>query len=289
MRDVRAIIQGEVHKLVGFGEAGVDLSRDPGDPGLFGPGSVAWRVHGDFTSMMIGGIASLLLQMLHPGALAGVWDHSNFREDREGRLRRTAQFIAATTYGSTAEAERLIARVRRIHAQVRGTLPDGEPYSADDPELLTWVHVAEVTAFLRAYLRYKDPRLGGAAQDRYFAETAEIARRLGAVDVPEDRRAIARYLRDIRPALRFDARTREVSAALTAPPPNQQGLSALRGVFFDAAIDLLPDWAARLHGFDHGAPRRAAARIGAHGLGGVLRWALTDGSSKRAARRLARA
>lgn len=88
--------------------------------GLFGPNSVAWRVHGDVTTMMVGGVAALLLQMLHPAVLAGVWDHSGFRDDMLGRLRRTARFIALTTYGSQDEAEQVIAHVRSIHAGVKG-------------------------------------------------------------------------------------------------------------------------------------------------------------------------
>ena len=101
--------------------------------GLFGPHSVAWRVHGDVTSMLVGGIAALLLQMLHPAVLAGVWDHSNFQTDLHGRLRRTARFIALTTYGGRAEAETAIARVRRIHESVQGLLANGTAYSANDP------------------------------------------------------------------------------------------------------------------------------------------------------------
>jgi uncharacterized protein (DUF2236 family) len=97
------------------------------DDGLFGPGSAAWRVHGDVTTMMVGGTAALLLQMLHPAVLAGVWDHSNFRADMHGRLRRTARFIALTTYGSRDEAEAAIAHVRAIHRRVTGTPPTASP------------------------------------------------------------------------------------------------------------------------------------------------------------------
>src|SRR3954470_22990499 len=122
--------------------------------GLFGPRAVAWRVHGDVASMLVGGVAGLLLQMLHPAVLAGVWDHSNFRADMHGRLRRTARFIALTTYASRSDAEAAIARARGIHAHVRGTLPSGDPYSADDPALLAWVHVTEATSFLDSWIRY---------------------------------------------------------------------------------------------------------------------------------------
>ncbi|HEY0165168.1 MAG TPA: oxygenase MpaB family protein, partial [Sphingomicrobium sp.] len=126
------------------GEAPVPAS----DQALFPRGSVIWRVHGDVTSMMVGGVAALLTQMLHPAALAGVWDHSDVRSDQLGRLRRTARFIAVTTYGRRDDAEQAIARVRAIHAQVGGTLPDGRAYRADDPRLLAWVHIAGAVNFL---------------------------------------------------------------------------------------------------------------------------------------------
>jgi len=119
--------------------------------GMFGPKAVAWRVHGDVTSMMVGGISSLLLQMLLPAVLAGVWDHSNFRTDMHGRLRRTARFIALTTYGAREEAEAVIARVRNIHVQVGGTLPDRTPYAANDSALLAGVHITETMSFLNAW------------------------------------------------------------------------------------------------------------------------------------------
>ncbi|MGL4964897.1 MAG: oxygenase MpaB family protein, partial [Inquilinus sp.] len=136
--------------------------------GLFGPCAVAWRVHGDVTSMMVGGVAALLLQMLHPAVLAGVWNHSNFRTDMRGRLRRTARFIALTTYGGREEAEATIERVRAIHSRVRGVLPDGSPYAANDASLLAWVHLAETTCFLDAWIRYAEPGMSVADQDRYF-------------------------------------------------------------------------------------------------------------------------
>eukprot|EP01031_Cornospumella_fuschlensis_P053496 gene53496-65350_t len=195
------------------GEAPVRRRPD----GLFGPGAVAWRVHGDVTSMMVGGISSLLLQMLHPAVLAGVWDHSNFREDLHGRLRRTARFIALTTYGGPEEARAVMARVRGIHAQVRGTLPDGTEYWANDPALLAWVHVTEATSFLNAWRRYVEPRMSPADQDRYFAEMAQVAEGLGAAPIPRDRAAALRLIASYRLQLRSDARTREVRRFLLQP------------------------------------------------------------------------
>lgn len=252
----------------------MDLSRPPGDDGLFGPGSAPWRVHGDFTSMMIGGVSALLLQMLHPRALAGVWDHSDFRRDRHGRLRRTAQFITLTTFAASSTAEAAIAKVRRIHDRVEGTLPDGTPYSANDPDLLTWVHVAEVDSFLRAHLRYKDAALPGAAQDAYLADYAEVARRLGAVDVPASRREIADYFRAVRPELRFDGRTREVASALLARSWRDPIVAPAMALMFQAGADLLPDWAAAMHGRRPPRLAQPAIRTASRGMGSVLRWAL---------------
>ena len=157
MEAVRAAIEKQVLSLTGLALGGVDFENPPGDPGLFGPRSIIWQVHRDFTSMLCGGVSALLLQMLHPLALAGVWDHSNFREDMIGRLRRTSQFVSVTTFGPTAEAERLIAKVKAIHLRVTGVGSDGTPYAASDPALLTWVHVAESSRFLASHLRYRNP------------------------------------------------------------------------------------------------------------------------------------
>ncbi|HXH14813.1 MAG TPA: oxygenase MpaB family protein [Sphingomonas sp.] len=262
---------------MGSDDAGaVDLTRPAGDDGLFGPASASWQVHGDFTAMMIGGVSALLLQMLHPAALAGVWDHSGFRDDMAGRLRRTARFIAATTYGSTETAEAMIVRVKRVHGFVRGTLPDGTPYSADDPVLLTWVHVAEARSFLAAYVRYRDPAFPVALQDLYYAEMAELARRLGATDVPETGRAVEAYLRQARGALRVDHRTREVARVLLDQPAPNRASRPLQQVLLQSGVDLLPGWARAMHGLRVPLRDKVALRAGAIGAGTVLRWALAE-------------
>ncbi|WP_436016269.1 oxygenase MpaB family protein [Phenylobacterium sp. LjRoot219] len=281
---LRQAIVLQVRQIVG-GTGDDTIERNRQDTGFFGPESVCWKVHGDLASMMVGGITALLVQMLHPGALAGVWDHTDFRHDMAGRLKRTAHFIAGTTYGDRAEAQAYIARVRAIHARVAGTLADGTPYSADDPELLTWVHVAEVSSFLAAYVRYVDPALPPDEQDRYFRETAEIARRLGSQGVPQSRAEIAAYFRATRPKLRYDERTREVALALLSQRPPSAAVAPAMSLAFDAAKELLPDWAAEMHGFRLSAPRRAAARLGVQTLGRTLRWALINSAEARARRR----
>ena len=195
------------------------LLSDPANPrieiahdgsGLFAPDSVAWRVHIDVTGMMVGGIAALMLQMLHPKVLAGVWDHSGFRDDMNARLRGTARFIAQTTFETRASAEAQIARVRHIHDKVAGTLPDGTPYSANDPRLLAWVHVAEATSFLAGWIRYGEPGMSAADQDRYFAEIAIIGELLGADPDPAQPRRGRALIADFLPELKADERSREV-------------------------------------------------------------------------------
>lgn len=246
--------------------------RAPDDPGLFGHDSIARVVNADLAAMMVGGVASLLLQMLHPAALAGVWDHSDFRRDRHGRLKRTARFIAVTTYGATADAEATIARIRRIHEGVAGVLPDGTPYRASDPALLRWVHVAETWAFLTAHVRYRAPTMRVADQDRYVAEMGIVAEKLGATAVPQTRAALDAALRDARAHLRYDARTAAVAKTLLTPDPGTP--AAAYTLLIEGAIDLLPAWAAQMHGFDRPLLAKPALRLGIAGLGGLFRWAL---------------
>jgi uncharacterized protein (DUF2236 family) len=279
------MIAGQVRALMGTGHPTPEQQRK--DEGFFGPGSACWKVHGDFSSMMVGGMAALLLQMLHPGALAGVWDHSDFRKDMRGRLRRTARFITGTTYGSTDEALGLVAHVQAIHDRVAGTLPDGTPYSANDPELLTWVHVAEVSNFLGAYLRFRDPAFPPAEQDRYLAEYAKIAELLGARDVPRTCAEVSAYLDQVRPQLRYDERTREVARALLSQPAPSLVAAPFAVLLFQAAEDLLPPWAQEMHGFRLGPARRQAVRVGVKGFAGTVRWALTSSAEARARRRAA--
>jgi uncharacterized protein (DUF2236 family) len=243
--------------------------------GLFGPRSVAWRVHGDVTSMMVGGIAALMLQMLHPAVLAGVWDHSRFRDDMHGRLRRTARFIALTTYGAREEAEAAIAKVRAIHGHIRGTLPDGTPYEANDPALLAWVHLTEATSFLDAWIRYAEPRMRLPDQDRYFAEMAVVGAALGADPLPRSRLEARRLMAEMRPALRVDARTREVARLLvTHRTPNRMA-EPVQALTVQAGLDLLPDWARRMHGFPSPVLARPLVRAGTFGVAQTLRWAFT--------------
>jgi uncharacterized protein (DUF2236 family) len=261
----------------------VDLFNDPArneqpvgrrTDGLFGPGSAAWAVHGDVTSMMVGGITGLLLQMLLPEVLAGVWDHSGFRADMHGRLKRTARFLALTTYGSREQAADAIARVNAIHSRLAGTLPDGTPYRVGHPAGLAWVHATETVSFLGAYRRLVRPDMSAADQDRYFAEMAQVGEALGADPVPRTHRAAWDLIGSMRGRLRADARSREVAARVLSDERDALVSRPVARLIRQAAIDGLPPWARTLHGLPSPAGARPAVRAGAQGLSRLVGWAL---------------
>jgi uncharacterized protein (DUF2236 family) len=241
----------------------------------FGDNTVTWRVHGDVTTMMVGGVAGLLLQMLHPAVLAGVWDHSNFRADMHGRLRRTARFIATTTYAAEADARAAIERVRTIHTRVAGALPDGALYQADDPRLLAWVHVTEAWSFLAAWRRYAEPSISAGDQDRYFGEMSRVALALGASPVPRTRLEAQALITAMRQELRADQRTHAVAELVLRTRPEELLARVPHGLIMHAAIDLLPGWARRMHGFPTLLPP-PLVRAGTLGIAGTLRWAFVS-------------
>jgi uncharacterized protein (DUF2236 family) len=268
---------------------GVDYLDPRGDAGLFGPDSVTWRIHADFPGMLAGGLCALMLQTLHPRALAAVWDFSGFRQDLLGRLRRTTSFVGGTTYAPCVDAQRMIGQVRSIHAGIRGTTADGMPYSADDPELLVWVHVTEAYAFLQGYRTYGPVPVPDWAADAYYDEVRRIAEALGARDVPANQVQVHDYLLGVRDQLRFDERSREVlrilgTIRLPVPAP---GLS--RELFMHAGAALLPAWAGDMLG--HTSLQRVRMRIARdilRGLAPVFRAALPDGIAAQSCRRLGR-
>lgn len=282
---MRRWIEQQVIGLTGLSLKGVNYREPIGDLGLYGPDSMVWRVHSDFTCMLCGGISALLLQMLEPKTLAGVWDHSNFRDDMLGRLRRTGQFIAATSFGPRDDALALVDKVRRIHDRVTGFTADGRPYAANDPQLLTWVHVTEVRGFLMAYLRYKGS-LTPAEQDRYFDEVAQTARLLGADNVPTRRVDIDAYIEEMRPQLMCDERTREVRDILMTRFDQKPQMKPMLTVFMSAGLDLLPPWAAQMLENPVGRGQRIATRASVKTTAHLLRWAVRDGASFRARQRV---
>jgi len=234
---------------------------DTDDLGLFGPGSVTWKVHEE-PILIVAGLRSLYLQALHPRAMAGVAQNSNYRSDAWGRLVRTATYVGTTIYGTTAEAQAAGRRVRARHARMRATDPfTGEEFRVDEPELLRWVHVTEVESFVstarRAGLALTDDEVDG-----YYTEQRRSAALVGLDpdDVPGTAAEVADYYRDVRPQLRMTREAAETALFLTAPPipwkvslPARVGLNlgpprwAYLGIAA-TALGMLPPWALRLYG-----------------------------------------
>ncbi|CAN5186688.1 oxygenase MpaB family protein [soil metagenome] len=223
------------------------MSHAP-DPGLFGPDSVTWKVHAD-PSMALAGVRALMLQTLHPLAMAGVAQHSDYRHDPWGRLARTGDYLAAVNFGTTAEAARAAARLRALHARLSGVEPEtGLAYRVSDPELLLWVHCTEVDSFLDTFRRCGG-RLTGEQADRYVAEQARTAELVGIdpADAPHRVDDLQAYYRRVRPRLRLTAAARETLWFLfniPVPLPVRPAWTAVASL----AFTLQPRWARRLWG-----------------------------------------
>lgn len=227
-----------------------DPALDAGDPGWFGPDSVAWRVHAD-PSLLVAGIAAFTLQALHPLAMAGVAEHSAFSEDFLGRTRRTGQFVQGVVYGSSSEAERLCRIVRRAHRSVVGITPDGRPYDANDPELLDWVHIAEYLAIAAANRRFAVGPMTRVELDRYIAEVARVGEGTGVVDPPRSWDEINRSLERHRPNLAVAEYAAAGVAFLDDPPIIPGPAKPIWRALWAGAIASLPPVARRLLRLPH--------------------------------------
>lgn len=291
LEDFRQAIQVSVNKtLHGKREPLKGYDQPPGDPGLFGPASPVWRVHADFPSMMVGGISALLLQTLHPLAMAGVAQHSDYRRDPLGRLQRTGAFIATTTYGGTAMAHRAVAMVRRIHNRVRGVAADGRPYSANDPELLTWVHAAEIGSFLRGYQRYSPQPLSAPECNRYVRDISVVAELLGATGVPKSMVQLRNYFRRVRHELQATPEALDAVEFLRTPVSKAPEEAVVHSLFFQAAVGLLPGWARAMLKLEHSQVAELVfTRPAATAVFATLRWALGPSPLLEIATRRARA
>ena len=278
---VRDAVGRAVRRRVAGDPSGPRVRTD-GDPGWFGARSVAWRVHGDLCTL-IGGLRALLYQTLHPLAMAGVADHSDYRRDPWRRLHRTSRFIAATTYGTSAEAEAAVARVQEIHDRVRGVAPDGRPYSANDPALLAWVHATEIDSFLVSYRRYGPSLLTDDDADRYVAEMAVVARAFGAEPVPTNRAELAEVLESYELHATKDAHE---AARFLMVPPLPLTMRPVYALVSAAAVELLPLRAQLELGLV--VPPLAGpftVRPATRMFMGTIRWALGDSPTALAARR----
>jgi uncharacterized protein (DUF2236 family) len=283
MTDLRDRLGKAVFRRVAGPDGPANRARIHGTPGprWFGPERPIRTVHGD-ASMFIGGLSALLLQSLHPLAMAAVSGHSGFRGDPWGRLQRTSTFLAVTTYGTASDAEEAVARVRGIHERVRGTTADGLRYHAADPHLLGWVHAAETDSFLRAHERYGARTLSAAEYDDYVADTARVAEALGVIDPPRDREALAGCLATYLPELRATPDARAAARFLLLHPPVPLAVRPFYGVLAANAVALLPPWARSVLRLPR-IPVVEGLAIQPSGLllTHTIRWAMTPGSRSR--------
>jgi uncharacterized protein (DUF2236 family) len=281
------LITAKIQQLTGTRDSRMAYTQPRGDPGLFGPDSVVWGVHRQFWVMMAGGMSSLMLQSLHPQAMAAVWDHSQIHHNLRGRLARTASFIAATTYGPTHMAEHVIEHVNAIHARIQGTGPDGRPYRANDPDLLMWVHVAEVHAFVQAHRWLAPTPLNAEQTDAYVQEMGLIAQRLGVIAPPQDWAQLGQVLQRYQSELRFDERVRTVHRLLMNFPVDGWD-RPLMDAMLATAQDLLPDWSRPILEQTASPPWRQQLHRSVIQMAALsTQWALDrDGVSAHAARRM---
>lgn len=207
------------------------------------PSDAIWKVNRD-AAMYAGGIRALLLQALHPAAMAGVAGHSGYRSDPWGRLARTADYIAYTTYATFEDAEAVIAKVRGVHDRVQGKDHAGRPYRASDPHLLTWVHVAEIDSFLTAYQAYGAGRLTPAEADTYVAQAGRAASLLGVPEPPTTVADLRATIDAYRPELEVTEPARDAARFLIVEPPLPLVARPGYATLVAGAIAILPDWAA---------------------------------------------
>nr|MBA3743396.1 DUF2236 domain-containing protein [Sporichthya sp.] len=240
LADLRANVGASIFARVAGPEGPARRERILGTPGprWFAEDRPIRRVHGD-AAMFVGGLRALLLQSLHPLAMAGVVGHSGYRGDPWGRLQRTSTFLATTTFGTAQDAQAAVDQVLGIHGRVRGTAPDGRPYSADDPHLLQWVHVAEIDSFLRAHQRFGARALNADEADAYVADAAHIARSLGVPAPPLTVAELSACLDSYRAELAGTAEARAAARYLVFTPPLPVLVRAPYAVLAANAVALL--------------------------------------------------
>jgi len=247
--DLYATATGLIERSAAAFVSGVP--EEAADDGYFGPASVAWRVSTDLASP-VAGLRSLLMQALHPLAMAGVDQHSGWRRDPAGRLAATSAYLATVTFGERAVARQAAARVRRIHDHVRGTdTVTGRPYAAGDPALLLWVHAALVQSSLAAVWAFGTP-LSAEDSDHYVEEMMVAAELVGVPSplVPVSVAELERYVASVRPGLSCTPAAAESMAYLLDPQGLDEDTAEIWQDVRDAAIAVLPEWARQMYGYD---------------------------------------
>jgi uncharacterized protein (DUF2236 family) len=247
------------------------VPEHPADDGFFGPGSVTWRLSTDLSSP-IAGLRALTVQALHPLAMAGVDQHSDWRSDPVGRLAATSSYLTIVSVGDKATAERVSERVRRVHEHVRGVdTVTGQPYAAGDPALLLWVHAAFVDSNIAAAQLFGSPLVAVDA-DRYVAEMVAAAKLVGVPTdmVPASVAELERYIESVRPILRATPAARESMAYLLDPPGLDPDVAEIWQDIREGTIASLPDWARDMYGYSMAGPLTDARRTEIRQALGIL-------------------
>lgn len=253
--DLRAWVRDQIAAAIGAHDEPEIFGEPAGDPGLTGPDSISWELHGDLASVLAAGLGAIIMEILHPGVMAGVHDQSSYQTNPERRARNTFGYVVVTTFGSTAAATQLIERVRRMHERVNGTMPDGRPYRAMDPELIGWVHNAIPWAIMTAFEALNRP-LSNDEKNRYLAEQAVIGRMSGAgSDIPETVDELRDYVEAMRPKLAVNEQTVGFLDFMMGPLTGPNRVSPherwQRRLAMHASMRYMPDWAQQLTGLRH--------------------------------------
>ena len=255
MNPLKRVIVDDLVGQVGSHDQRAVFAEPAGDPGLIGPGSVSWELHSDVSAVAIAGTAAIAMELLHPSVMAGVGQQSNYREQPFRRAQTTFGWVVTNTFGNTRAAERMIERVKRMHARVNGTRPDGVPYRALEPELIAWVHTSIPVAVMNAFEHVNRP-LSTEEKDRYLAEQSVIALKSGADEVPTTVADVEAFVAEMRPKLAYTDLLGEFFEFLVEGPLGAlvpPGPLATPSKRFQVAsgMSLAPRWAQELTGFDH--------------------------------------
>ena len=255
------------------------FAEPPGDPGLIGPGTVSWRLHSDVSSVATAGIASIIMELLHPSVMAGVGRQSNYREQPYRRARTTFGWVIVNTFGNTKAAEKMIERVKRMHSRVNGTREDGVPYRALDPELIAWVHTMIPWGVMTAYEKFNGP-LTTAEKDTYLSEQSIIGLMSGAEEVPTSVAGLEAFVDEMRPKLAVGPMLEEFfDFLIDGPlgpkvPPGPVG-NRLKRFQVASGMSLAPRWAQEMTGFDRPEIQQRLLQAPAmHAYARLLRWSM---------------
>ena len=279
--DLRQRIRDEIETVGGRHDEPTLYGGEPGDPGLAGgPGSLSWEINGDLASVLAAGMAAIIMEVLHPSVMSGVFEQSSYATEPLERSRNTLGYVLRTTFGSTESATAVIARVKKVHSHIDGVRPDGVPYRALDPELIAWVHTCIPWAIMEAFHRYRRP-LSLAERDRYLAEQAPIGRMGGAEWVPESMAELDDYVERMRPLMSMNEQTRQFIAFLSGDSDGEFGVGPSKQfanrMGIATSMLLMPAWARQLTGTYHPGPvRRLYLEPNGRLQARLIRWAYPD-------------